>query len=75
MSQSIEFGRITGPAAIDMAGQKVAHWTVLTQARSRRSRAQWNCQCDCGAQRVIGGTSLRAMERHVIVCRVCGAGS
>ena len=65
-----------GPVAINMVGQSLAHWTVLRQAWSRRSRAHWICVCECGAQRTIGGTDLRSMaRRQPILCTACGRGN
>lgn len=65
-----------GPAPIDMRGKRLAHWVVQQQTRSRRSRAQWVCRCDCGETTTISGTHLRSMERRgVIACTACGRGA
>lgn len=66
---------LDGPLAVDMTGRRIGHWTVQKQSWSRRARAQWLCQCTCGAERVFAGTTLRAMPRRGIEpCRTCGAG-
>jgi DNA-directed RNA polymerase subunit RPC12/RpoP len=67
---------IGNAAAVNMAGQQLGHWTIISKTWSRRSRAQWTCRClSCGAEATISGTHLRSMPRRgLIACQRCGAG-
>ena len=43
----------------DLTGQKFGRLLVIEYAESRYQRAHWLCQCACGLQKVICGSSLR----------------
>jgi hypothetical protein len=52
---------------INLIGQRIDRWTVVERAGSRiredghaSSEALWKCRCDCGNERIIGGSSLRS---------------
>lgn len=46
---------------INLTGQRFGRWTVLYQVEPNRWRTtRWLCQCDCGKQSVVVGTSLRS---------------
>jgi hypothetical protein len=48
---------------IDITGKRFGRWTIFASAPSwicrGRARGRWLCRCDCGAERVVVGTSLR----------------
>lgn len=45
---------------IDMTNQRYGKLVVLSRAENdKHGKAQWLCQCDCGNQKVINGSSLR----------------
>lgn len=45
---------------IDLTGQKFGRWTVIKEVgRNKSGGATWLCVCDCGAERVLDGRSLR----------------
>lgn len=45
---------------IDLTGQTIGRWTVLSQAASAPDRrTMWLCQCGCGNQKPVCGKSLR----------------
>jgi hypothetical protein len=42
-------------------GQRFGRWTVVREAGRNDSRSiTWLCRCDCGTERVVPGTRLRA---------------
>ena len=46
---------------VDLTGQRFGMWTVLSEAgRDNHRKVLWNCRCDCGEERKVGGCSLRA---------------
>lgn len=46
---------------VDLTGARFGRWTVLERSGSNSSgQATWLCKCDCGTQRVVDGSSLRA---------------
>ena len=47
---------------IDLTGKRFGRWLVLSRAPNRRGHAYWNCQCDCGTEKVVWGNSLRRGE-------------
>jgi hypothetical protein len=54
---------------IDLTGQRFGRWTVLRRVESSKWRAtKWLCQCDCGNQSVVVGTSLRRGESQSCGC-------
>ena len=46
------------PASGLKAGQIFSSWTVISFADFRRSRAHYNCRCECGKIRAVAGTDL-----------------
>ena len=46
---------------INMTGQKIGKWTVLykTEKRNAGGIIYWHCQCECGQEKDVLGTSLR----------------
>lgn len=44
----------------DLSGQKFGKLTVLSSAGSRGGHIYWNCQCDCGNDKVARGSHLRS---------------
>ena len=44
---------------IDLKGQKFGRLTVLAYAEYRNEAAHWICLCDCGAEVIVNGASLR----------------
>lgn len=42
-------------ARIDMSGQRVGRWLVISYAGQRK----WQCLCDCGTEKQVEGSSLR----------------
>lgn len=46
---------------VDLTGARFGRWTVIRRSGSNSSgQATWLCKCDCGTQRVVDGSSLRA---------------
>jgi hypothetical protein len=52
---------------IKMLGKKFNRWTVIKQSGKKGSQLSWLCRCDCGAEKVIRGHSIRIGE-----CKSCG---
>jgi hypothetical protein len=46
-------------AAIDMTGARVGRWTVESLVPGSSPR-RWLCRCDCGSEKELSGTMLRA---------------
>jgi hypothetical protein len=45
---------------IDMTGQRFGRFTVIKYAgRNKQGKALWSCKCDCGVEKIVGGTQLR----------------
>lgn len=58
---------------IDLTGQKIGRWTVLYQAKSRRSacgrlQVYWHCICECGTERDVSAASLLRKNRKCVSC-------
>lgn len=45
---------------IDISGLKSGKLTVLKLSHVKNGNSYWSCQCDCGEQAVIRGTSLKS---------------
>lgn len=64
--ESVPFRKLGGKrTAIDLTGRKVGRWTVLAQLPVTRSASgkvsrYWHCLCECGTERAVMHTSLRA---------------
>ena len=47
-------------ALIDMTGKRFGRYTVLYRVENDKyGNGQWMCKCDCGNQKVVGGSALR----------------
>jgi hypothetical protein len=44
---------------IDLTGRRFGYLTVIKRRGSRGSFAAWECRCDCGVMKVVGGRELR----------------
>ena len=56
-----------GSSYKDMAGQKFGRLVAISFAGVNKSRtAMWLCHCECGATRVVQGSSLR--NGHIKSC-------
>lgn len=52
-------------------GEKYQHWTVIGGPKTdERREIKWECQCDCGNIRWIGGNELKNPNKH-IQCQEC----
>lgn len=55
------------------AGEKIGKWTVLNEGQyiptKTGGRYKWLCQCDCGAQKYVGTTSL--LYGRTLQCIAC----
>jgi hypothetical protein len=51
----------------DLLGKRFSSLLVIKRSISKKNRARWICQCDCGKTIVVTGTSLR--NGH---CKSCG---
>src|SRR5262249_36559507 len=69
VSKSCGCIRRIGP--IDLTGQRFGCWTVLAihPERYRGAAILWLCRCDCGAERVVRGSSLRTGGSTHCGCR------
>lgn len=47
------------PAAVDITGQRFGRLVAVGRADVRAVHVHWVCVCDCGAERVVAGVSLR----------------
>jgi hypothetical protein len=54
---------------IDMQGQQYGCLTVLSFSRTTRSRAYWNCRCECGVEKVVVGKHLRSGQVTSCGCK------
>lgn len=55
--------------AIDLTGQRFGRLFVESRApNNKRSEAQFNCLCDCGARKVVRSTNLRSGETKSCGC-------
>ncbi|WP_179255045.1 AP2 domain-containing protein [Burkholderia sp. HI2500] len=46
-------------AVIDLAGMKFGRWTVLRIGEKKGKQFNWLCLCECGAEALVAGQSLR----------------
>ena len=54
---------------IDNAGNRFGRWTVLAELSKRqRHTSLWLCRCDCGTERSVRGSCLRAGESTSCGC-------
>lgn len=46
---------------VDLTGQRFGRWMVFALAgQNKRRQSLWHCRCDCGADKVVSGSSLRS---------------
>lgn len=56
---------------VDMVGQTIGLWKVLTKDATKTKRAYWVCEClSCGVTQSVSGTNLRTAV-NVGGCRSC----
>lgn len=48
--------------AIDILSRKFGILTVVARSATVSRRARWRCRCDCGAEAVVDGKSLRSAK-------------
>jgi hypothetical protein len=53
---------------VDITGQRFGRWLVIEQSGHKGIKLSWKCKCDCGAERNIGGTELRAGKSKSCGC-------
>lgn len=44
---------------IDLTGQKFNRWTVIRFYETKNRKTYWECQCDCGAIKIVAGHNLK----------------
>ncbi len=55
---------------IDLTGKKFGKWTVISKYCYKNKKTYWLCKCECGAQSVVDGDSLRrGKSTGCIKCR------
>lgn len=61
--------------AIDMLGQHIGKWTVISKSnkQTKNKNTYWLCQCECGTQQDICGSDLR--RGKTTQCRKCAGTS
>lgn len=67
----MEQGTRSGPRLIDRTGQRYGKLVVIRRADNGTGlagNARWLCRCDCGAEKVIKGTSLRVGKTKSCGC-------
>ena len=55
----------------DITGRRFGHWIVVARAGNAsggKGQATWRVRCDCGAERIVGGTSLRSGDSTSCGC-------
>src|SRR5271166_5115283 len=71
MDQQKNWSKMMG-GFIDLSNQIFGEWTVLSRAAVIKSnQAAWNCECSCGARKVIAGHNLR--RGNSLCCRSCAS--
>lgn len=69
-------GRSKGNNIVDRVGHRYGRLVVLAREGTRGTAATWLCQCDCGSQKVVAATCLRAGYTSSCGCsRRTGPGS
>lgn len=55
---------------IDLTGERYGRWTVVRRAEKKcgRDTTYWLCKCDCGAERIVSGATLRRGESKSCGC-------
>jgi hypothetical protein len=58
-----------GKPLVDLTGQRIGYWTVLSRAHNKGNHAQWLCRCKCGTEKVVVGIVLRDKRSQSCGCR------
>ena len=53
----------------DLTNLRFGKWTVIGRATNHKKAVMWYCVCDCGAKKVVHGTSLKSGASTM--CRQC----
>jgi hypothetical protein len=54
---------------MELKGQIFGRWTVLERAgKDKRGRCLWNCLCECGTVKIVGGSELRREKSQSCGC-------
>lgn len=53
---------------LNLSGQKIGRWTVLSEAARAQQMTMWNCVCDCGTHRVVSRAVLMDKINKVKSC-------
>lgn len=53
---------------IPLIGKRFSRLTVLKRSPSRRGHTMWECQCDCGTIKEIGGVALKSGDSKSCGC-------
>jgi len=68
----MNYSRSKGNGFKDETGNRYGRLTVISFSHSRPvgngMMAMWNCRCDCGSEKIVGGTSLRIGETASCGC-------
>lgn len=52
------------PPRVDLTGHRFGRYVVLAFAgRGSRSKPRWLCRCDCGVEKIVGGSNLGRKTR------------
>ena len=43
----------------ELTGKRFGRWVVVGHAESKDNSTLWNCKCDCGVEKKVGGRELR----------------
>ena len=55
---------------IDLSGKRFGAWTVLRRSDIKRpNQTRWDCRCDCGTLRNVGGERLRSGKSKSCGCQ------
>lgn len=55
-------------AAENLLGRRFGRWTVIDSSSPRKGNVRWLCRCDCGAEKSISATELRAGRTRSCGC-------
>lgn len=51
---------------INIVGNIYGRYTVLNRAESKNTATMWNCRCECGTIKIVGGSCLK--KGHTVSC-------
>ena len=54
---------------IDLTGKRFGKLTVIGRAPNKNGRIMWNCICDCGNTKVVGGKDMKSGMTTSCGCR------